>query len=300
VTLPFFSVIVPVLDGELHVADCVASLLRLDYPADRHEILVVDNGSGDRTAEIVRRFPVKLLAESRRGAGNARNAGIEASSGELLAFIDCDCRASTSWLRELAGGFADAEVAGLAGEIVPMPPTTAVERYAARRKPRWQEWTMGGRRQPYFVTANAAMRRSALARVGLFDPCFAGLSCEDMDLSMRFERARLLVRYRPSAVVFHRHRRTVGGLVRQQMRDGRGQALIRRKYGDQLRWGAAEEARAWTDLGAAACRALRAGAGRGGDLEHHWLDFVRRLAQRVGFLHGTVADRALPLGNDRG
>ena len=88
---PFVSVIVPVRNGERTVADCLTSLLELDYPTDSREILVVDNGSTDRTAEIVQRLPVTYLLEERVGRSHARNRGIEASSSELLAFIDADC-----------------------------------------------------------------------------------------------------------------------------------------------------------------------------------------------------------------
>ncbi len=64
--LPFVSVIVPVLNGERTIRECVVSLLKTDYPVERRDILVVDNGSTDRTAEIVKSFPVRYLREERQ------------------------------------------------------------------------------------------------------------------------------------------------------------------------------------------------------------------------------------------
>ena len=102
--LPFVSVIIPVLNGERTIRECLVSLLRVDYLPERGEILVVDNGSTDRTAEIINSFPVRYLGEERRGKSYARNRGIEASKGEILAFTDADCVVSIRGIfREIGG-----------------------------------------------------------------------------------------------------------------------------------------------------------------------------------------------------
>jgi glycosyltransferase involved in cell wall biosynthesis len=103
--LPFISVVVPVRNGEAMIGDCIESILACDYPGERHEVLVVDNASTDRTPEVVSEHPVRLLNEPQRGVSFARNRGIAESSGEILAFIDGDCLADPSWLRELARPF---------------------------------------------------------------------------------------------------------------------------------------------------------------------------------------------------
>jgi len=97
--MPFVSVIVPVLNGERTIRECIVSLLNMDYPVERREILVVDNDSTDRTTDIIKNFPVRYLREERRGASHARNRGIEASKGAILAFTDADCAVTTRWLR---------------------------------------------------------------------------------------------------------------------------------------------------------------------------------------------------------
>src|ERR671916_681647 len=113
---PFVSIVVPVLNGERTLRGCLTSLLRVDYPPDRREILVVDNGSTDRTAEIIQSFPVQYLREEQRGCSAARNRGIQASRGELIASTDADCVVSSGWLRELVQAFDEEEgVGGVAG-----------------------------------------------------------------------------------------------------------------------------------------------------------------------------------------
>ena len=151
--LPFTSVIIPVLNGERTIRECLVSLLKMDYPVERLEILVVDNGSTDRTAEIINSFRVRYHREERRGASYARNRGIEASKGEILAFTDADCLVTTNWLRELVQGFDSEEVGVVAGEVVAYPPQTPAERYTAMRRPRLSMRTSSHLDFPWFVTA---------------------------------------------------------------------------------------------------------------------------------------------------
>ena len=75
-------------NGERTLDPCLSSLVAQDYPPDRHEILVVDNASTDRTGEIIDGYPVRHLREGRRGVSKARNQGIEEARGEIIAFIE--------------------------------------------------------------------------------------------------------------------------------------------------------------------------------------------------------------------
>src|SRR5688572_8958532 len=99
--LPFVSVIVPVLNDEARIGGCVAALLAQDYPRERYEVIVVDNGSTDRTYEVVRGYPVTLLSEAQiRSSFAARNKGMREAVGEIFAFTDSDCTPAPQWLAE--------------------------------------------------------------------------------------------------------------------------------------------------------------------------------------------------------
>ena len=299
---PFVSVVVPVLNGQETISGCLNSLLRMDYPQERCEIVVVDNGSTDKTAQIVKGFSVRHVREGRRGVSHARNRGIAESRGEVLAFLDADCVVSTRWLAELVRPLTEKNASAAAGEIVAYPPRTLAERYVARRKPNWQEWVLSAR-VPWFLLGNTAMHRGVFGQIGAFDPSLVG--CNDIDFSFRFFGAGLRLDYCRTAIVFHRHRSTVGALFTQQMRGGRGRALMCRRYSAQLDWGWGDELGAWRDLGTGAWRVLKtAGSsavncGGRGRLADAYVDFVRKLAQRVGFVAGTLGLRLRPPRLDR-
>jgi mycofactocin glycosyltransferase len=302
-TAPFVSVVVPVRNGEGTISDCLNSLLRMDYPRERREIVVVDNGSTDRTAQIVDGFAVRHLREGRRGVSHARNRGIAESRGEILAFIDADCTVSTHWLAELVRPLVERNASGAAGEIVPYPPRTPAERYVARRKPNWQEWVLRAR-VPWFLLGNTAIHRGVFGQIGTFDPSLVG--CNDIDFSFRFFDAGLRLDYCRTAIVFHRHRATVGALFTQQMRGGRGRALMCRRYAARLNWGWRDELGAWTDLGNGAWRVLMTAGSSLVNREERrrlpdaYVDFVRKLAQRLGFVAGTFGARLSPRQAERG
>jgi O-antigen biosynthesis protein len=293
-TLPFVSVIVPVLNGERTIKDCVVSLLRTHYPPERREILVVDNGSTDRTAEIVQAYPVTLLREENRGVAAARNRGIEASRGEVLAFTDADCVVTSGWLRELVGGFEDATTAGVAGDNIPAYlPVTPAERYAARVGSHTSRTRLNSPLSPFVDTANVAFRHEVFQRIGFFDTRFPAM--EDIDFSWRFfQEADMKLRYNPRAIVFHRPRSTAWGFFSQHFGYGRGLAILQRKYPKRLPWSWWQELRAWGDAGRFAWFTARAAiryALRGGektDIDDAYFTFLRKLAVRQGYLWGML------------
>ena len=292
---PFVSVVIPVLNGERTLGDCLVSVLRNDYPADRREILVVDNGSTDRTAEIVSNFPVRYLQDPRRGAARARNRGIDASRGEIVAFTDADCLASTGWLRELVNGFAEEEVGGVAGEVLPYPPRTPAERYAARIRHLSPERYLKRPIFPFAVTANLAFRRGVFDVVGLMDPR-SPRGGESTDFCTRFFRCTgLQLRLASRAAVFHRHRTTVWDLLDQQWSYGRGHAFLYIKYRDEIPWGWRQTRTVYIDLlrtvaglGTASAGYLVGGT-RKDDLEFAAFELLRKAALRAGFIRQAVS-----------
>ena len=289
------------LNAEDTIGDCIVSLLRTDYPADRREILVVDNGSTDHTAEIVEQYPVTYLREERRGIARARNRGIVASRGEIVAFTDADCLATTGWLRELVNEFDGTDVGGVAGEILPFPPRTAAERYAARIRLLSPERYLSRPTFPFAVTANLAFRREVFDAVGLLDLAAPG-GGESTDFCTRFFRGTgLQLRLARKAVVLHRHRSTVFDFLRQHWRYGRSHAYLYLKYREEVPWGWRQTVAVYRDLARAASKlgetAVRYGLRRVGkdELETAGFDFLSKLALRAGFLRQSLAHGRLYL-----
>lgn len=300
---PFVSIVVPARNAEPTVGECLESLMRVDYDPERREILVVENDSSDRTGEIIREYPVRRLFEPRRGPSAARNRGVEAAHGEIVAFTDADCVVTKRWLRELLRGFEAPDVWGVAGEIVAYPPRTAAERYLARRKARWQAPALRATR-PFAVTSNVAFRRATFDRLGLFDTRL--IKAQDKDFGWRFYAdPELRLVYTPRALVLHHHRTTAWKLLTQHAGWGYGAALLHRKHG--LPWSVRLELRKQAELvraaGAVCVATLRYGLKRGErtDLEESALELVRRLGLRTGALYGLVtARRRLAAGREEG
>jgi glycosyltransferase involved in cell wall biosynthesis len=288
--LPSVSVVVPVLNAEATIGDLLASIARLDYPPDRREVIVVDNGSSDGTSAVLDGAPVRRLFEPRRGTARARNRGIEASRGEIVAFTDADCVVTTGWLRALVEGFDGPGVGGVAGEILAFPPRTAAERHAARIRHLSPQRYLRRPLFPFAVTANLAFRREVFDRVGLLDPD-SPRGGESTDFCTRFFRQTgLELKLASRAVVFHRHRATAADLFLQQWGYGRGHAYLYDKYRADIAWTWRQRVGAWGDVGSTAGK-LAAAAGRRAcrrgaqsDIEFHYFELIRKLGARLGFL----------------
>jgi cellulose synthase/poly-beta-1,6-N-acetylglucosamine synthase-like glycosyltransferase len=281
---PLVSVIVPVRDGESTIADCLDSILATDFPADRREIVVVDNGSSDGTAALIQSRPVRYLRESKQGVSNARNRGIAESSGDICAFVDADCVVEPQWLAELVRPFEDPAVGAVGGNLEHVPPTTAAERQAVRLLGNWQQFAFSSD-PSYPITANAAYSREALERIGPFDPHMT--RAQDVELGLRFqERSGLRLAFAERATVRHRHRSTQHGFFRQQLGWAYGAGLVGAKFeamgGHPVKPPRIRDlARPLRGLGIVLWARVR-GSGRREWIEDAWFDFLRQLAWWVG------------------
>lgn len=122
------SVIVPVFNQARRLGDCLDALLRQDVPAGSFEVIVVDNGSSDESMTVARQRPaVRVLSESRRSAYVARNRGIRAAHGALIAFTDADCIPRQDWLSRLQERLVNGpEAMVVMGRDIPTGPSSAI------------------------------------------------------------------------------------------------------------------------------------------------------------------------------
>jgi len=115
--LPFVTVVIPALNEEQVIGDCLRSLQSQTWPRERYEVVVVDNGSTDRTAEIARSLGAKVLQATERSAYVARNTAIAATTGDYLAFTDADCVPDSRWIHDLVTADAEQGTGIVAGHI---------------------------------------------------------------------------------------------------------------------------------------------------------------------------------------
>jgi cellulose synthase/poly-beta-1,6-N-acetylglucosamine synthase-like glycosyltransferase len=241
--LPQISVVIPIYNGESDLPDLLDCLRSQTYPVDRVEYLLVDNSSSDRTRQILQSLQSANAAKSQtftclsetqiQSSYAARNTGIRASSSRILAFTDADCRPQPNWLNNLIQPFEQPEVGIVAGEIMALPGTTLLERYANRHETLSQKYTLAHPFCPYGQTANLAIRRSALEQVGLFRPYLT--TGGDADLCWRIhQQTSWKIQFAETAVVRHRHRSTLADLRSQWRRYGRSNYYLHQLHGVSL------------------------------------------------------------------
>lgn len=226
------SIVIPVRNGAVPIARCLDSIMALDYPAGRREVIVVDNGSTDGTAAAARAYPVTVISHPQPGVAHARNVGIRAAQGEIIAFVDADCVVEKGWLRELQAGADNPAVGCFVGPIVALETGRLVARWVEDRELISQERLLSGS-PPVAAAGNIAYRKAVFDAVGVFDENM--IAGEDGDLFWRMVRSdRFLVRYNRKARVRHAHPDRVGPLLRRAFVEGRGLALFRLKHRNDL------------------------------------------------------------------
>lgn len=252
------AVVVPVLDGAATLPDLLRALgaqRGLSAEVGTPEIVVVDNGSSDDSADIAASFGATVLHEPNPGPAAARNRGLRHVRAEVIAHCDADTVPSNRWLAALVAPFVDDAVHLVGGRNLSWPPTTPAERYVASTT--LHDTAMTVRREPFpFASSmNLAVRRTSLVEVEGWDESLR--TGEDVDLCQRIlQRFGGAVHHASGAVVFHRNRTTDDGLRRQALGYGEGAGILYRRYPDVVRWDAAKSAALARKLGRAAVRPM--------------------------------------------
>lgn len=232
------SVVIPVLNGANTIGDTLAGLMNQVQPPCETEIIVVDNGSTDATVSVVRNFPVTLLCEAKRGPSAARNRGLYAARGEVIAYLDADTLPTRRWLVEIVSPFRNPEILLAAGRLVGYRPRTPAEKFYARFYVDREQRDAHAEGFPFAPSANMAVRRSAAVAIGGWDEEFR--VAQDMELSYRLlNEFKTTIHYQRSALVFLRTRSTLAELNRQAYKYGQGRAKLWMRYPAVAPWNAA-------------------------------------------------------------
>lgn len=231
---PTISVIVCSRDRADQLERCLQAFEQADAPPGSWELLVVDNGSTDHTSEVVRarsrgtRLPLEYLVEDAPGLSRARNRGLAAAAGDLVAFTDDDCRVSPTWLQAIVRVFArDPNLMVLGGRVDladPLDSPVSIRPFPDALRISEMHHIMAR-----LMGCNMAFRHDVFRKIGLFDPKLgAGTligSSEDLDMFYRALKAGMTLRYEPEVHVRHAHGRRPGAnlaMLRQSYVRGRG------------------------------------------------------------------------------
>ncbi|HEY0080871.1 MAG TPA: glycosyltransferase [Pyrinomonadaceae bacterium] len=224
---PPISVVVCSYNGGRVIRDCMEGLLRVEYP--NFEVIVVDDGSTDDTAAIVSEYPARLISTENRGLSSARNTGMLAATGEIVAYTDDDARPDPHWLQYLANTFMRTKHAGVGGPNIAPAGDGWIADCVANAPGGPVHVLLSDEEAEHIPGCNMAFRREALLKVGGCDPVYRQAG-DDVDLCWRIEQECGTLGFSPAAMVWHHRRNSVGMYWKQQQGYGKAEALLEEKW----------------------------------------------------------------------
>jgi len=207
------SVVIPAYNAEKTVGECLQSITS-QTPGFSFEVILVDDGSTDKTIEIAGSFPkTKVIRQDHDGPAVARNKGAKSALGEIIVFTDSDCVADKNWLKEMVRPFDQNEIAGVQGryksrqkEIIARLIQLEIEqRYKKMAKDKFID---------FIGTYSAGYKKSVFLKLKGFDTSFPIASGEDTDFSFRVNEAGYKMVFNQDAIIFHTHPSSLKKYVR--------------------------------------------------------------------------------------
>ena len=226
------SIVIPTRGRPGQLAGCLEALTALEYPRDQFEVIVVDDG-GNTAIEPLRRFErsidLSVISQAHSGPAAARNLGVARARGELLLFIDDDCRPAPSWLQRLVDRATENPGSAVGGRTL-----NGVERNLFSHASQLIVEVGYAQNNPdpgsasWFACNNLALPASGFRAIGGFDPRFR--TAEDSELCDRWRMHGYRMVYALDAVVFHHHALGSRSFCRQHFQNGRGLFHYRSAY----------------------------------------------------------------------
>src|SRR5438309_2826689 len=224
---PRISVIVCSYNGARTIRDCLEALERLTY--SDYEVIVVDDGSTDTTAAIARRYDCRLIQTENRGLASARNTGLHAARGEIVAYIDDDAYPDPDWLTYLANRFLSTAHVGVGGPNIAPAGDGRIAECVARAPGGPVHVLLSDREAEHIPGCNMAFRKDRLEAIGGFDPRYR-VAGDDVDVCWRVQQCGWTLGFSPAAMVWHHRRNSVRAYWNQQRGYGTAEALLEQKW----------------------------------------------------------------------
>ncbi|MDB5082971.1 MAG: putative glycosyltransferase [Chloroflexi bacterium] len=235
------AVVVPAYQAAATLAECLDSLVSQRLPDWLGlEIIVVDDGSSDHTAQVARRYQgqgVRLMRTGRQGAAAARNTGVSAAGPDcrIILFTDSDCLPAPDWAACLVSTLQAAApgVAGIKGAYG-VRQRSAVARFSQLEFEERYNRFRQRQTQPDFADTYSAAYRRELLTAQPFDESLPGAIVEDAELGWRLRQAGYSFQFEPAGIVYHRHPENIGKYFRRKFRIAHWRVSIYRRYPGQL------------------------------------------------------------------
>src|SRR5215831_17491489 len=224
---PKISVVVCSYNGARTLRQCLDALVSLDYP--NYEVILVNDGSTDDTPAIAQDYPVRLINQPNMGLSAARNVGLAASNGSIVAYLDDDAFPHCYWLRYLAAAFDRSTHVGIGGPNLPPAGDGLVAECVAAAPGNPLHVLLSDEIAEHIPGCNMAYRKEALRAIDGFDTRFRTAG-DDVDLCWRLQDQGWTIGFCPVAVVWHHRRNSIRAYWKQQYGYGKAEAQLDDKW----------------------------------------------------------------------
>lgn len=224
---PFISVAVCSYNGAATIADTLDALQKLEYP--NYEVVVINDGSTDNIADIITKYPVKLITTTNCGLSSARNTAVQEAKGEIVAFIDDDAYPDPHWLHYLAYAYRTSVHAGIGGPNLVPGEDGPIAQCVANAPGGPVHVLTTDEIAEHIPGCNMSFRRDVYLQVGGCDPVYRTAG-DDVDLCWRIQNSGHTIGFHPTALVWHHRRNSLKAYWKQQKGYGRAESLLERKW----------------------------------------------------------------------
>jgi len=229
-----YSVIIPAYNAEETIEQCLTALMKQSIARDSYEVIVVDDGSTDRTGDVVKQFPVKYIKQQNQGPATARNRGAREAKGEIILFTDADCVPEYNWIEEMVKPFNDPEVMAVKGAYKTRQKALTA-RFAQIEFEERFEMLKKAETIDMVDTYSAGYRKSVFLSFGGFDPSFPVANNEDTELSYKISKAGYKMVFNPEAIVYHlNHPDSLKKYTRLKFWRGYWRMMVYKRYPEKM------------------------------------------------------------------
>ena len=220
------SVVITVFNRREEIRKCIDSLKNQDYPKEDYEIIVVDDGSTEDLSFLKTIEGVKYHKQENQGPAAGRNRGTQLSEGEIVLFTDSDCTHDKNWIKEMVTSF-EVNIGCVGGGTIDQKDGRFFDLIIKEDKKR---------EKPYFPTKNVAYLKVVLNEIGGFDTRFDRPGSEDVDLCLRVQRKGYKIKRNENAIVYHHHKNTFKGRIKQSFNFGFSDVMFMLIYPSKKRF----------------------------------------------------------------
>lgn len=197
------SVIVPAYKAEKTIDDCLDGLQKQNYPKEKYEVIIVDDGSPDNIKDVAEKYPFKYIRQENKGPASARNRGVKEAVNDIILFTDSDCIPDVNWIREMVRQFKENQgVVAVKGAYKTYQKKLTARFVQAEFEERY-DICKSVNNINMVDTYSAAFKKNVFWQAGGFDESFPTANNEDTELSYKISSMGHKMAFNPQAIVYH-------------------------------------------------------------------------------------------------